>query len=484
LGNHDAVLTLAARGFGFVRKHQAAVATVLYAAGLILPCVKGPDGNTYSGCGMTLGVMGQTWRGFVMLFVAHGAAIVGLARVWGVMPSTPATARLALVGVILCFGIATYWWINFPWPLYVGFYAWIAAIAALLFALWREQRAASSGAGAIALGGLWAGLKRPLQEHGAAQGDGAATAPTRFPRILPLTAAIGPPVLALVAIYYVANASRGVGTQSASSPPLAFADNASDRLGSDTDLLAGSGPDDPDGTKRLARLRRVANGEIAASDFVRGRAQAVVRMADKAARHSTPSESEAIPSPGIASPDVGIFTDEEWQAITDSLVREGRVNRSRPQDAAKYFRLYALIKRVLMDSGMPNPSTRMLNSFKSQVCEATITARGPDAAADHLATLVLAAKQSGIPIVSPESVAKLEAGESRVTPQRGEGLATGGNAVTPQRLQQFEGTCTKCGYRTGLQVSQTQRTCIQLGVGVDGSRPCGGVIVWDPAQGY
>lgn len=57
-----------------------------------------------------------------------------------------------------------------------------------------------------------------------------------------------------------------------------------------------------------------------------------------------------------------------------------------------------------------------------------------------------------------------------------------GGAPSQPRFQQVEGTCTKCGYCTGRQVSQTQRRCIQLGVGVDPTRPCGGVIVWTPVQ--
>ena len=59
-----------------------------------------------------------------------------------------------------------------------------------------------------------------------------------------------------------------------------------------------------------------------------------------------------------------------------------------------------------------------------------------------------------------------------------------GGGYTPQRMQQFEGRCSRCGFRTGRQVNQSYRTCSQLGVGVDGTRPCGGVIIWAPAQGF
>lgn len=59
-----------------------------------------------------------------------------------------------------------------------------------------------------------------------------------------------------------------------------------------------------------------------------------------------------------------------------------------------------------------------------------------------------------------------------------------GGGYAPQRMQQFEGRCSRCGFRTGRQVNQSQRTCSQLGVGVDGTRPCGGVIIWGPAQGF
>jgi hypothetical protein len=71
-------------------------------------------------------------------------------------------------------------------------------------------------------------------------------------------------------------------------------------------------------------------------------------------------------------------------------------------------------------------------------------------------------------------------------PQMGSPYGTGqfgGGGNTPQPMQHYEGACTKCGYRTGRQVNQSQRTCSQLGVGVDGTRPCGGVIVWGPAGG-
>jgi hypothetical protein len=69
-------------------------------------------------------------------------------------------------------------------------------------------------------------------------------------------------------------------------------------------------------------------------------------------------------------------------------------------------------------------------------------------------------------------------GAAGSTPQRQ------GGGYTPQRMQQFEGRCSRCGYRTGRQVNQSHRTCSQLGVGADGTRPCGGVIIWAPAQGY
>lgn len=59
----------------------------------------------------------------------------------------------------------------------------------------------------------------------------------------------------------------------------------------------------------------------------------------------------------------------------------------------------------------------------------------------------------------------------------GGGQAGGGYA--PQ--QQLEGTCTRCGWRTGRQVTQGSTRCIQL---TGGGTPCGGVIVWTPARGF
>lgn len=49
------------------------------------------------------------------------------------------------------------------------------------------------------------------------------------------------------------------------------------------------------------------------------------------------------------------------------------------------------------------------------------------------------------------------------------------------RRQEWQGTCTRCGWNTGRQVVQGSNRCIQI---QGGGALCGGVIVWAPAQGF
>ena len=467
--NKTALMSYAVKSLAYAQKQPKTIAFVLYLAGLILPCVKGPNGDTYTGLGVTLAVMGEAWIGFFMLLLAHGAVINGLARLWRFLPSTRATIQWTLAGCGLCLALALFWWVRFPWSLYVGFYAWLACIAMLTFALWRTLQPGEASAEEVSERALWAALKKPV------------------PRTLAVC------LLALPLMRATVTAFSGdaddlphsqVASGGSSGPPQSESETS-------LSLLRASGADDPDGSKRVARLRGVADGTIPADDFVRGRAIALLRSIDSTTDSTTAansrSDSDSDTPAGGASPNRRVFSDDEWAAITASLVREGRVRRTRPQDAVKYFGLYAFIKKVFVDSGIESPSIRMLNGFKGQVCEATITARGPEAAAKQLTELVLAANQSGIPLVTAESADQFEAGVTPAAAVRTDGLmpsrqAGGGSA--PQRMQQFEGTCTKCGYRTGRQVNQSQRTCSHLGVNADGTRPCGGVIVWGPAQGF
>lgn len=463
--NKTALVSHVVKSLAYAQKQPATIAFVLYLAGLILPCVKGPDGDTYTGLGMTLGVMRETWLGFFMLLLAHGAVINGLARVRRLLPSNPATTRYALATVGMCFALAIFWWAKFPWSLYVGFYGWLAGVVMLLFALWRTLRPVGAAAAAkqVGEGDLWLALKNPV----------------------PITLAA-----CLFALPLMRTAITAFSDDADDPPHSQVASSGSSgppQSGSETSLslLRASGDDDPDGSKRVARLRGIADGTIAADDFVRGRAIALLRSIDSAAGANSQSDSDSDTSAGGVSPNRRVFSDDEWEAITASLVREGRVRRTRPQDAVKFFGVYAVIKKVFVDSGIESPSIRMLNGFKGQVCEATITARGPEAAAKQLTELVLAANQSGVPLVTAESAAQFEAGVAPAAVVRTDGVMPSRQAggFTPNSMQQFEGTCTKCGYRTGRQVNQSQRTCSQLGVGVDGTRPCGGVIVWGPAGG-
>lgn len=83
--------------------------------------------------------------------------------------------------------------------------------------------------------------------------------------------------------------------------------------------------------------------------------------------------------------------------------------------------------------------------------------------------------------------------EYRYPPQPGgsylSGQGGGGRGYRPPQMQQYEGTCTRCGYKTGRQATQSYRTCSQISSNGDGIKPCGGVIVWaplgrSPMQGY
>jgi hypothetical protein len=460
--NTNTFLSCIAKSLAYAQKQPATLAFVLYLAGLILPCVKGPDGNTYTGLGMTLAVMREAWIGFIMLLFAHGAVINGLARVRQLLPSTPATNRYALAAVGLCCALAIYWWVKFPWSLYVGFYGWLASIMMLAFALWGPLQPKTTGVDEASEQNPWLALKKPV----------------------PMALAV-----CLLALPLIRVAVTGWGGAAESSDTRIASSDSSSASASDADsslsLLRPSGDDDPDGSKRVARLRAVADGTIAADGFVRGRAIALLRSIDNAASANSESVADSSTSFSGVSPNRRVFSDDEWGAIIASLVREGRVRRTRPQDASKYFGIYAAIKGVFVDSGIDSPTVRMLNGFKEQVCEATITARGPEAAAKQLAELVLAAKQSGNPLVSAESAAQFEAGLVTAAGKQADGLTPSQQAsgYAPQTTPEFEGTCAKCGYRTGRQVNQSQRTCSQLGVGVDGTRPCGGVIIWAQAGG-
>jgi hypothetical protein len=460
--NTNVFLSCIARSFAYAQKQPTTLAFVLYLAGMILPCVKGPDGNTYTGLGMTLAVMRETWIGFIMLLLAHGAVINGLARVRRILPSTPATNRYALAAVGLSCALAIYWWVKFPWSLYVGFYGWLASIVMLAFALWGPLQNKTTGVNEASDPNPWLALKKPV----------------------PIALAV-----CLLALPLIRGAATGWGGAADSSDTRIASSDSSGASASDADnslsLLRPSGEDDPDGSKRVARLRAVADGTIAADDFVRGRAIALLRSIDSAVSADSESVADSSTSLSGVSPNRRVFSDDEWEAITASLVREGRVRRTRLQDASKYFGIYAAIKGVFVDSGIESPTVRMLNGFKEQVCEGTITARGPEAAAKQLVELVLAAKQSGIPLVSAESAAKFEAGLVTASVPRTNGLTPSQQAsgYTPHTAAQFEGTCAKCGYRTGRQVNQSHRNCSQLGVGTDGTRPCGGVIIWAQAGG-
>lgn len=379
--------------------------------------------------------------------------------------------------------------VNLPYVLFephlrMGFYLWFASFCLLAVHTGREllrRRAAAVGSCLIeermprfAIAGVVVGLLLGLPMiSGVSQAMIGSSAPSSS------VAHTARPGLRKPAIQEPFDWGAEVNNRSATRGPAQGKHVRSEEEATDSDVL------------NERNLEGIATGRIPADEATRRRAIALIRergtdalnsLMDRVSNESNP-ESER--SSDEHSPNRRVFSDEEWEAITASLVREGRVRRTRPQDAVKFFGVYAVIKKVFVDSGIESPSIRMLNGFKGQVCEATISARGPEAAAKQLTELVLAANQSGVPLVTAESAAQFEAGVAPAAVVRTDGVVPSRQAggFTPNGMQQFEGACTKCGYRTGRQVNQSQRTCSQLGVGVDGTRPCGGVIVWGPAGG-
>lgn len=63
----------------------------------------------------------------------------------------------------------------------------------------------------------------------------------------------------------------------------------------------------------------------------------------------------------------------------------------------------------------------------------------------------------------------------------GAGPSSGGR---PRQMQQWEGVCSRCGHRTGRQVTRgnSRERCIQITGG--NGQLCGGAIIWEPAQGF
>ena len=101
-------------------------------------------------------------------------------------------------------------------------------------------------------------------------------------------------------------------------------------------------------------------------------------------------------------PRQGAFSAEEWREITASLIREGRVPRKSPEEAKRYLHLYTTIRSALMESGVDHPTVPMMNAFKNLYVEAIVTSKGPDAASTFLIDLMVAAKDSGRPLVTRE----------------------------------------------------------------------------------